>query len=398
MGLYRRAEPVTEYHGDIRNINTGEVWDSYSTYYSRNVGAMFSEPHPGYRRPKWVWQDNGGPFWNINTYRTMGGSGPHVLTRGSDQYQGIVGVYSPDATDFPLLSGKEYAAEAFKRMRPAQPIFDGFQEFAELKDIPHMLQQRFNQHGLKNIGDFHLALNFGWLPLLRATQSFVKAQREFQKRAAQILRDEGKPVRRRLQIRSSTDRKVEDIIHGYGWLNPNLPIKFYKSAPSGTLTSTTSDNVWASAKFRYWLPSGPRNVQYKQRLIAELFGFLPSPSTVYNLMPWSWLIDYFTNLGDVIDNLSSGVEDRLATDRFYIMRERRVETVLNLSWSFWDTDDSSVDAFGSSKTVDVHKTRIQGSPFDPYFSHDNLTGAQYGILGALGLSNFPPWGSLPPRP
>jgi hypothetical protein len=62
-----------------------------------------------------------------------------------------------------------------------------------------------------------------------------------------------------------------------------------------------------------------------------MFGFQPTPSLIYNLTPWTWLIDYFTNLGDLYDNLSRGVEDRLIAEYFYLMHERTRKSVTDAS-------------------------------------------------------------------
>lgn len=384
-------------NGQIQNTGTGEVWDRFEMPYFERQGSMFSEGHQNWRRPRKPWHDNGGPFWSINRYQTPGQFNPGPLTRGWDRYTGTIGLYPPDPLDFPFLDGRSFQAEAFNKMRPAKPVFDGFQELLELRDVPKSLKQRYESSGLHKAANNHLEISFGWLPLVGATQRFVKEYIDREKTAQQLVRDNGRRIRRKIVVYRNEDYSEVEYDHGYGYLNPNLGMKFYAEAPHGKLRTGFSDRVWAMAQFMYWLPSLPDPVRFKDALMRELFGVgLPSLKTIYELMPWSWLIDYFTNLGDIVSNMSSGVEDRLATDRFYVMRQREGVTIRTAQWQMWDDErgDTPIQCNALSKTVFVHKTRMQGHPFDPYFSGEDLSLMQASILGALGISSL--GGRLPP--
>lgn len=121
----------------------------------------------------------------------------------------------------------------------------------------------------------------------------------------------------------------------------------------------------------------------------RLYGLRPSPSVVYNAVPWSWLVDWFTNLGHVIENVEPGVADRLAADYFYVMRKRSRVKTREASGTFYRSPDGSpVSIHVSQVAASVSKTRISGSPFGFDVKQEDLNGTQLAILGALGLSRI----------
>jgi hypothetical protein len=124
-------------------------------------------------------------------------------------------------------------------------------------------------------------------------------------------------------------------------------------------------------------------------MLARIFGLRPSPIVVYNAIPWTWLADWFVNAGDVVSNLSMGVADRLAADRFYIMQERGAWSKLESTCSFMRADTNDVNTVsGTASEVWAHKVRVKGDPFGLNTQPNQLTGMQLAILGALGLSRL----------
>lgn len=118
-------------------------------------------------------------------------------------------------------------------------------------------------------------------------------------------------------------------------------------------------------------------------------GLRVTPTDVYNAMPWSWLADYFTGLGDFVEAVSGGVEDRLAADYFYIMETQKWTTVTNATQGICVSPDSTGEARGTRIDSWSLKTRIEGSPFGFGIKEIDLSPMQWSILGALGLSRLP---------
>jgi len=122
---------------------------------------------------------------------------------------------------------------------------------------------------------------------------------------------------------------------------------------------------------------------------GKMMGLDVSPSMVWNALPWTWLIDWFSTAGDSLKNLDSGVADRCYADRFYCMAHRyRHDT--------WRTELKIVTGkngkYTSIEPVTESwtgwKTRIRGNPFGVILSEPNLNDGQWQILGELGLSRL----------
>jgi hypothetical protein len=271
-------------------------------------------------------------------------------------------------------------------MKPAQPKMDLLNSIYELKDLPGMLKQRFTPD-LMGAGNYWLSLQFGWLPLLRDVRNFVNTQRTAQQTLAQLLRDNGKPVRRRVQL---LDDSTSTITTGTSFGFHPIQAGNYSKNPRWTQTRTESDRVWASARFRYWLPPGPRDVEWTNSMLRRIYGLHLRPSVVYNAIPWSWLVDWFSNVGAVVSNLDAGVADRLAADYIYLMRERKVSYKRESFSEFYGGDSKTTFPFSSSAYSEaLTQSRVLGNPFGISLSEESLSAMQWSILGALGLSRLP---------
>lgn len=273
-------------------------------------------------------------------------------------------------------------------MKPTKPSYAGLNALYELRDVPYMLRQRFTPD-LRGASNYWLALQFGWIALLRDVRNLVNTQRNAQKRLKQLLRDNGKPVRRRINLAESRDDISVSDGSEYNAVYPSFVSYFYAGPQQYRETFYTQERWWAAARFRYWLPGGPRDIAWTRKMMAKIFGLYPTPEVIYNAIPWTWLIDWFGNLGDVISNIDAGVADRLAADYFYVMRSFEMHRVKDSTFHFYSGPSSSSPVI--SGTVTMHSkswqhARAPGDPFGFNTNQNSLTGMQLSILGALGMS------------
>jgi hypothetical protein len=282
----------------------------------------------------------------------------------------------------------DWGAEAYSKMKPAQPSFAGLNAIYELKDVPGMLRQRLSKDGLKDISNYWLALQFGWEPLLADIRNFVLTQKGAQKRLKQLLRDNGRPVRRKITLSDTMSNHSENSGWDYTTFYPVFVTQYYQGDPTFRERTYDQERIWASGRFRYWLPPGPQDVNWKRNMMARIFGLRPSPSVVYNAIPWSWLVDWFSNVGDVINNLDAGVADRLASDYFYIMRQKDFHRERFSRVKFRRQSGEVFEVSGSANAHSFVKTRSEGDPFGFATDESTLSGMQLSILGALGMSRL----------
>jgi hypothetical protein len=361
--------------------------------------------------------DQGGPFYRWKTAITRVPSEFHTLYRpnglGSNRgklYEGRLTI-APEPVP-PFQDAEQLAndngASLWNKAKPAKPLMQGAAAIFELRELPEMLRQRFltprsgigiqnAKHGkevLANISNYWLALKFGWEPLLKDVRNFVTTQLNGQKYLEQLIRDEGKPVRRKSAMPTQfTDYGVSEF-EGYQYFEQGFVTQAYHTVPKGTFHWTSGADCWFEGQFRYWLPPGPRDVNWTNRMLAAIFGLYPTPSQVYQVMPWSWLIDWFTNVGDVVDNASGGVEDKLSADYAYCMAHKWYMREAKSVGEFYSSnsfDGPTVSLTASSQMYTDTKVRIVPSPFGFGFDGDfSLSLTQWSILGALGLSSSRP--------
>lgn len=132
---------------------------------------------------------------------------------------------------------------------------------------------------------------------------------------------------------------------------------------------------------------------YRLYEVNKALGALPTPSLVYELMPWSWLLDYFGNLGDIIDNMSYGTAaENLVAKYAYVMSTYKFRVDYSTTFTLRKTIGTNsaglrdFQCFYSNEFV--NKWRVPANPFGFGTSWD-LNPGQLAILTALGISNFP---------
>jgi hypothetical protein len=114
----------------------------------------------------------------------------------------------------------------------------------------------------------------------------------------------------------------------------------------------------------------------------DLYGVRITPTNLYNAVPWSWLVDWFSNARDYVDRASDWLIDSMAAEYFYVMhQQKRVWTYTNVL-----PFPSGTLSLSASRTVET-KVRIEGSsPYGVDVSWDNLTPRQLAILTSLAIS------------
>lgn len=336
----------------------------------------------------------GGAFEHFGDITTRTG-GSTKINRGSWSgwyYSGqIVGnlVNIPPLPPIPTGNGSGFGVDAFHKMKPTQPNFNAVTSVLELRELPGLLKANLQQNFLKFQGNYFLAIKFGWEPLLRDIVGLVQTQMDAQKRLAQLIRDNGKSIRRTRSMLENSETTYEASGTSYGALSPTFVTQFYRKPPSYANRIRRFDNVWASARFRYWLPPGPRDIIWTRRMKARIFGLYPSPAQIYNAVPWTWMIDWFSGLGNALENMDAGVADRLAADYFYIMRHQEVVISTTSKGYFYASErNEPVEVDGYAERRRFRKNRVGGDPFGWGTKEIDLNGTQLAILGALGLSKL----------
>lgn len=296
-----------------------------------------------------------------------------------------------------------YGPRAIKATRPTAPVADLAVTLAELKregfphqrSTPKKLKRSLKERGvIKTIADSHLAVEFGWKPLLGAVGDTLSAVVRSDEIIKQYQRDSGKTIRRGYVFPS--ERKVEVLTPKPGRVglvsNSSGPRSLFKDENTyGLLTETitTERQVWFSGAYTYYLQQGGSIFEKAERygqLANKLLGLRVTPEVLYNLTPWSWLADWNANIGMNIANATALSSDGLVLRYGYLM----VTTVTTHTCSVAGPITKSGDPGPwTTSWIVTRKERFKASPYGFGSDPASYTDRQWSILGALGLSKVP---------
>jgi hypothetical protein len=283
----------------------------------------------------------------------------------------------------------------WKLMSPLRPGVDLGVDIAEVRDLPRLVKGKLDSlksivsslSNPKGLADWVLAVNFGWKPLLADIRKVIELFSKLSKRVDFILRNGGIPLHRRTP--SFEPVVTEEVLFEYsgpedqGWMR-DIPFPSGWEDPPGQpgdgqtrfeckLVCRKTVTEVASGVFIYYLGDLPPT---KPELRLRLLGLIPNESLLWEATRWSWLVDWFSNFGDVIDNIRANLRDRLVSLYAYSQRH----TVREYTWT-------ATNGYYHVRCVRVFDTKRR-EKIDPFglASEVSLSDLQLGILLALGLT------------
>lgn len=295
-----------------------------------------------------------------------------------------------------------YGPTAVRRARPGKEIGGAFQFLVELRDLPRRPGRALLRAGVPGairdaqkfvatmaaLGSEYLNVAFGWKPFVSDLQSLYETHTRLDKELDNLRRNHGKAQRRRRTIvnsRVTNDTYTQTTGLGY-WSGVHRAPNNSPFTPSGVhsvFTQTVVENhIWFAGRFRTYVPYMGTS-EWTGAATRALYGLNVTPEHLYQVIPWSWLVDWFTNVGAVISNLSSNAAGNLFMDYGFLMQRRKETTSVSQDYtcSALNIATSVTHEYGWES-----KTRIMASPFGFGLKYDDLTGYQKSILAALGLS------------
>jgi hypothetical protein len=356
-------------------------------------------------------EDIGGSFFNEKK-RCYVKNGMHIYTldnQGYDsgawqriKYTGPILAVTPQDALFPSSSSSNLTlkgTEAIARCKPTNSVASLATTIAETirEGLPHIVgadNWESKTKLAKDAGDEYLNVQFGWLPLVSDVRNASYALANAHKILEAYERNSGRAVRRRYEFPVEKSEQTE-FISGYNGVDlegahyiPNITHDLSKPSPSLFKHTKFYRKTWFSGSFTYHLPVGYKSRNWLTRVSAEagpLLGLDISPETLWNVAPWSWAVDWFSNLGDVISNLSDWSADGLVMRYGYIMEHTLQEITYYLDGPTRNKPYGQV--FASPVTFQLEtKRRQKASPFGFGVNFDSFTSRQKAIVVALGLS------------
>jgi len=336
----------------------------------------------------------------MQTLRYPGGPGDYV-------YRGPIELSWPFSSS-PWIDPYDYmpnlntvGASFIGNTIPTRPVAALTAFLGELREgLPRLIGwSLFRQRSSKSVGGEYLNVAFGWKPLASDIQKVARSVHRGNALVRQLYRDSGRNVRRKRAGRWETESK--DV----GTYNINCYIPGFDNAPYDVTNQyllaprqvkvQIFDNVrsrsWFAGAYTYHIPVDHDlldRLDGFERKANYLLGTRLTPDIIWQLTPWSWLFDWFGNLGSVLRNAEAFTEDSLVLRYGYLMHEIHATRFLisaPIPTNTWEGKSAPVLITYDS----VIKTRTRATPYGFGLDVGNFSPSKWAILGALGMSRSP---------
>lgn len=370
---------------------------------------------------------SGGSFY---TSRTQYSYSPAHVTDAYLEGSGVENWYSgslcgrlPTLEDMQLAGYRNYARELGSRdtshlsalgataisqtapTNPASSLGTGLAEIARegFPSLPGIQSWKRRTEAAKAAGSEYLNQIFGWAPMIDEVKQARDSASHSKKIMKNYRRGEGGNTHRRFDFPIIKESPVSDLPVGSEWpiFGPELPAECTTGEfPKVSLSVSRQTKRWFEGCFTYALPSKTDSWAEAIRHGDEadhLYGLELTPDVLWELTPWSWAVDWFSNTGDVINNVTNFASAGLVL-RYGYMMEESIETITKtIGPAAFKTRDKygsdrkrGVTMCGPSSTshTTITKTRSPANPFGFGIGWEGLSPTQLAITAALGITKF----------
>ena len=294
---------------------------------------------------------------------------------GMDDYY-----FWPGRADSSVLGNK-----LLSRTNPSRPVVDVPVFLFELKDLPGMIRQagdaiRWVKNAAKRsqlpkptaagMANANLAYQFGWAPLISDLLKLADFGSAVTKKRQQLGRLYSKGGLRS-NIELASDARASDSIVTVQSYGPLIKAARHRSGKTKT---------WGSVRWTPTFDPSGSTTPSEWDAVRAAFGLDITLSTVWEALPWSWLVDWFTDMGDILAAHRNTIP--ATPGRMCIMYME--ETV-----SVYTTNTASAGfSWGGATTQSVYKSRLANvnpgilpTGYIPFLGDSQLS-----ILGSLAIT------------
>jgi hypothetical protein len=240
----------------------------------------------------------------------------------------------------------------------------------------------------RSLGGEYLNVQFGWKPLISDIKNAAKAITDSKEILDNLAKHSGKRLHRFRMLPDETSTSVFfDNNGGYTPIRGTNTTHFSTKARYSR-TESFFKRTWFSGEFTYHYDPGQQaEIERIANQARLLYGLELTPETLWNLAPWSWLVDWVVNVGPVLSNMTAFQQDGLVMRYGYVMQHTR-RTITHHNASATPRPGVSLPLTGplAHRFSGSRKQRLQANPYGFGVTMQSLTSRQLSILVALGLS------------
>lgn len=422
IGEFYTLDLKTGKKNQVTKIN-----DPVSKFNVREKNLVQDDSHPG---PPFI---EGSAFWlvkfkaqhhvqgkttiRINGYDDSGKNPDKVrvydgaFSMGSDYGLNLGSVETPGRMDvFNEVNPDNMTGlgnRAWNKLRPKVEIANLGQTLAEIGQVPQMLKttskgfhdiwknmggniSKGDLMSPKGIGDQFLNVQFGWKPFLRDMQDTYKVVSDFEAYQQKAVANNDTWTKRRftedvvekedvlLRRGPSNDNETDPTLYQFVFIEPGSCYQ--------TVTRKEFTRIWYKGVFKSYRPefdmSAP-TVLRDMRQKLSLLGLRISPTLVYKVTPWTWLGDWFYNVGDFVQRVEDIATNSVMSQYFYVMRQKMISLEYR---KVFKTKDGQTHDLRWVRSVESKARAKNTNPWGFTTPPGGLSQGQLAIIAALGLS------------
>lgn len=368
----------------------------------RGVGnRQYDTGHDFYTRKTWtdygvtnVALQSGTP--NNNYYKYRGYMYPRSWMEIGKPYPSLDS-YEEDASTR-LADGRKY----INQTTPTAPEVNLAAFLGEVKreGLPHLTSTILRKEGvsLANLGGEYLNYAFGVAPTVSEVQkmalSVLKANKmvkelQYQRNTDTVVRKKKTSLEKSRSVMLGENTFWDTPLLESNRISPqNTFFRYYSSEGTATVIDEITTRKWFSGAWSYHLAESHSflgKLEHYEQKANHLLGIRFTPEVLWELTPWSWLIDYFTDAGTFIQNVSALSADSLVLRYGYVMHETRVRR---------STTQAKLTPIAGSGNVRTcwrydyfhSKRRTRSTPYGFGVDLGALSPRRWAILASLGFT------------
>jgi len=359
--------------------------DNGHEFYTRNHRVSMANPSVNYKSPYTA----SGSFWEHHGAIYLGRK-DRDLFGDLDQY-----LYAPTTLNEVRKRGAEFIAQTI----PTRSHASVAQFAGELREgLPDILgfDWKKSMSFRPDRDGGYLAAQFGWIPFIRDLTKMFEAVVNSQQILESYVRNSanfGSTVRRLRESEpeviivsdDTTNRVYPNNVESSNTYIDSLMRDFGGLPYVNNVRRFHTNTVqWKfSARYMYSVPEADGLLGRLHNYVDKanhLLGIRLTPDVLFELTPWSWLLDWQSDVGAIMTNATAFSQDSLAMQYGYVMKSE-IDEVTYLSDPLMLDGNTPITLTTSYRTE--YKSRWQASPYGFGTDFNSLKQNQLDTLIAL---------------
>lgn len=274
-----------------------------------------------------------------------------------------------------------YATQTLARTNPNRSSMDAVVSAIELREIPPLIRDELDEakrnlykfiprgafKALKRTAKLNLIIQFGILPLIGDLKTLYNFQPLVDQRVNELERLRSRGLRRTVTL-DELEGTAERL---------NTTVQSQGTSIRADLHKRTKVTVRGHVRWRATTNFTLCDNDKRREALNIVLGNTFDPSAIYELTPWSWLIDYFTNLGTFVKANRNTIPVVHDTPR--IMTHRLTTT----NCSRITCSDSRISCTPPNSVYESKVRRVVSASVTARTNF--LSGSQWSILASLSV-------------